>query len=61
VNFVLGLHRSRKGSNSIFVVVDRSSKITHFISCHNTDDATYITDLFFRDIVRLHGVPRSSV
>jgi hypothetical protein len=28
----------------------------YFISCHKIDDVMNITDLFFRKIVRLHGV-----
>ena len=43
------------------MVVDRFSRMAHFIPCNKTNDATLLTELCFKEVMRLHGIPRSIV
>jgi hypothetical protein len=35
--------------------------MAHFIPCQKTSDTTHIVNMFFKEIVRIHGFPRRIV
>ena len=57
---MLGLPCSFRKHNSILVVVDRFSKMAHFLPC-STSDAFKIARLYLDEIVKLYGLPKTIV
>jgi hypothetical protein len=61
MDFITKLPMSPSGHNAIITVVDRLSKMAHFVPAREEDDAQTTADRFTEAIVRLHGVPSSIV
>jgi hypothetical protein len=61
MEFVVGLPHSPRGRDAIWVVVDHLTKSTHFIPMKNTNSASELVPLYMKEVIRLHGVPKSIV
>ena len=49
------------GYNAVMVVVDRLSKIRHFIACRDTTSTEELAELYILNVGKLHGLPDSIV
>ena len=61
MDFVVGLPRTAKGYDSIWVIVDRLTKSAHFLPVDTRYSAKKYAKLYFDQIVTLHGVPLTIV
>ena len=61
MDFVIGLPRSFRGNDSIWVIVYRFSKIAHFLAIKKKQLVESLAHLYIESIVRLHEVPKSII
>ncbi|GKD56368.1 putative reverse transcriptase domain-containing protein [Tanacetum coccineum] len=61
MDFITGLPRTPSGYDSIWVIVDRLTKSTHFLPMKMTDNMEKLTQLYLKEIVCRHGVPISII
>jgi hypothetical protein len=61
MNFIVGLSRTQKGYDSIWVIVDRLIKIAHFIPVKTMYTKPQLAELYIARIICLHGVPKKIV
>ena len=59
MDFFTHLPRFVRGHDSIWVIVDRLMKCTHFLPINQKMSLDKLAELYIREIVRLHGVPTS--
>ena len=61
MDFVTGLPSAQGGYDSIMVVVDLLTKVSHLIPVKTSYTASDIAQLFVKEIYRIHGLPKRIV
>jgi hypothetical protein len=61
MDFIVGLPRTSRGYNSIWVIVDRLTKSAHFIPVATTYRVGQYAELYISHIVRYYGIPKTII
>jgi hypothetical protein len=61
MDFITGLPRTSKGCDSIWVIVDRLTKVAHFIPVKTAYMGSQLAELYMARIVSLHGIPKKII
>ena len=61
MDFIMELPWVQQGYNALWVIVDRLTKSTHFITIKDSTTTNQLGRIYIREIVRLHGVPKTIV
>jgi hypothetical protein len=59
MDFIVELPRTTKGYDSIWVIIDRLTKIAHFLPVKTDHPITVYAQLYIARILSLHGVPKT--
>jgi hypothetical protein len=60
MEFITGLPKVQ-GKDCIYVVVDMLTKFAHFYAILTEYNAVQVDDLFFREVLKLHGLPKNII
>jgi hypothetical protein len=61
MDFIMGLPRTQLGYDSIWVIMDRLTKVAHFIPIKTTYSGPQLVELYMSRIACLHGVLKKIV
>ena len=60
MDFIMDLPIS-DGYDTILVIIDRLTKMSHFIPCKKNMDTGQFATVFLKEIIRLHCIPRDVI
>jgi hypothetical protein len=61
MDFITGLPLTKKHKDMIWVIVDHLTKSAHFLAMNQRDSAEKLVELYVKEIVSKHGVPKKIV
>jgi hypothetical protein len=61
MDFIMGLPSTQSGYDSIWVIMDRLTKVAHFILVKTTYSGPQLAELYMSRIACLHAVPKKIV
>ena len=61
MDFITGFPRTCKLHDLIMVVVDKLTKVAHFIPLKTTHKEADVANIFVKEVARLHGIPKTIV
>jgi hypothetical protein len=61
MDFIMGLPRTQKGYDSIWVIIDRLTKVAYFIPIKTMYTGPQLAELYILRIVCFHGMPKNIV
>jgi transposase InsO family protein len=61
MDFIVGLPKTAKGFDSVWVIIDRLTKIAHFLPIKVKYTVAMYAELYIACILSLHGVPKTIV
>jgi hypothetical protein len=61
MDFIAGLPITQKGNDSIWVIMDRLTKSSHFLPVKTIYQPPKYAYIYITEIFRLHGIPKTIV
>ena len=57
MDFVTGFPKSKRDNDAIFIVIDKLTKVAHFLPIKESITAAQLTELYTSRFFSLHGIP----